>query len=93
MGKPFSENRRRDLRKRLIDVIEADDLERDSPLTDDASLIKSGQLDSLGLYRMALFIEREVGRKVDITSFDLATEWDSVESILDFIQKLRVGQQ
>jgi acyl carrier protein len=69
----------------LVAVIESGDDEQDGPLADDASLIKSGRLDSLGLYSLALFIEREVGHKLDITSFDLVAEWDTVREILDFI--------
>jgi len=92
MGEPFSKNGRWALRKKLIAVLEAGNFERGGPLADDMSLIKSGQLDSLGLFNLALFIESEIGRRVDITSFDLATAWDTVGKILDFIQELGAYQ-
>ena len=88
MNGPFSEEKRLNLRERLVAVIEAGDFERNGKLADDASLIKSGRLDSLGLFSVALFIEREIGHKLDITSFDLAAEWDTVREILDFIQRV-----
>jgi acyl carrier protein len=88
MGQSFSEKRRRDLREKLVAMIETSDLEPNGSLADDTSLIKSGHLDSLGLFNVALFIEREIGYQLDITSFDLTAEWDTVQAILDFIQKL-----
>lgn len=89
MGRLFSQEERSDLRERLIAVIQAG-ADRNGSLSEsaDISLIASGQLDSLGLYNVALFVEREVGRKLNLGSFDLAAEWDTVEGILDFIQKL-----
>jgi len=88
MGGPYSEEKRRSLRQRLVAVIESGDYERNGSLRDDTSLIKSGRLDSLGLYSVALFIEQEIGQKLDISSFDLASEWDTIREILDFIQRL-----
>ena len=88
MGGPYSEEKRRSLRQRLITVIESGDYERNGSLGDDTSLIKSGRLDSLGLYSVAVFIEQEIGHKLDISSFDLAAEWDTIREILDFIQRL-----
>lgn len=89
MRERFSEDERQHLRRKLLAVIEAGNPERNGSLTDDASLIKSGMLDSQGLFNVAVFIEREVGQKVDIASFDLATEWDSINDMLRFIQKMR----
>lgn len=79
------------LRDKLIAVLEASDVDRDGELREDSSLIKSGKLDSLGLFNLALFIESEVGHKVDITAFDLATEWNTVNDILNFIAKLQAS--
>lgn len=88
MGGPFSEERERSLKQRLIAVIEAGEFERNEPLADDVSLIKSGRLDSLGLFSVALFIEREIGHRIDLTAFDLAAEWDTIGEIIDFIQRV-----
>jgi len=78
------------LRNKLIAVIRASDVDFDSEIVD-TSLIRSGQLDSLGLFSVALFIEREVGREVDFAGYDIAREWDTVDDILAFIDKLRQG--
>ena len=77
------------LRDKLVAVLEASDVGLDGELKEETSLIQSGKLDSLGLFNLALFIERESGRLVDITAFDLAKEWDTITDILDFIAKLR----
>ena len=92
MRNTLSEADRRNLRTKLVAMIEASNAELDGRLADETSLIKSGKLDSLGLFNLAIFVEREVGHKVDIASFDLATEWDTITDIVNFIGKLRIGQ-
>lgn len=77
------------LRDELIDVILESRSDFIGTLTDTTSLISSGLLDSLGLLSMALFVEREVGRPLDITSFDLRREWDTIADVLRFIEQLR----
>ena len=77
------------LREKLIAVLEASNAGLDGEVKDETSLIESGKLDSLGLFNLALFIEREIGGKVDITAFDLAKEWNTINDILNFIAKLR----
>ena len=56
-------------------------------VTDMTSLIKSGLLDSLGLFNVALLVEEEVGDSVDLTDFDLAEEWDTVVAIEAFVRR------
>jgi len=51
----------------------------------DASLIRSGALDSVALFNLSLWVEEQTGAPVDPTSFDLMQEWDSVESIVRFV--------
>jgi len=58
-------------------------------LADDTSLIGSGLVDSLALFNLAAWVEREVGRPLDLTSFDLGTEWDTMASIVRFIERQR----
>jgi acyl carrier protein len=77
------------LHDKLIAVLEASNVDLDGELKDETSLIESGKLDSLGLFNLALFIERETDGKVDITAFDLAKEWNTITDILNFIAKLR----
>jgi acyl carrier protein len=73
------------LRKRLVAIIESSDVECDEEVTDDTSLIKSGRLDSLGLLNLAVFIESEIGSKLDVASFDFSEEWDTIAAILTFV--------
>jgi acyl carrier protein len=87
-----SADARASMRDKLIAVIEASDVDLGGELGEDTSLIKSGKLDSLGLFNVASFIEREVGCQVDITAFDLAEEWDTIGDILNFITALRRAQ-
>ena len=55
----------------------------------DTSLVRSGIIDSLALYQLILWIEEQVGRPVDPTKFDLASELDTVSSITRFVEKNR----
>lgn len=61
--------------------------ERAAALADDTPLITSGLVESLTLLNVALWVETKVGSAVEITSFDLAAEWDSVSDILAFIER------
>ncbi len=58
-------------------------------LTNTTSLIRSGVLDSLGLITVATFIEREVGRPLDLSTVDLESEWETINDILRFIENTR----
>jgi len=51
------------------------------------SLIASGLLDSLALFNLILWIEQKTGRSIEPTSVNVAAEWDSITSILQYIQK------
>jgi acyl carrier protein len=77
------------LREQLIDLITGSDMEIGSDLNDDTSLIRSGWFDSMALFNLALWIEGSIDSKVDITSIDIAEEWDTISDILSFIEKHR----
>ena len=77
------------LHDKLIAVLEASDVVLDSEPKEETPLIKSGKLDSLGLFNLALFVESQIGSKVDVTAFNLAKEWNTVNDILKFIARLR----
>ena len=77
------------LRHRLVEIIKGSNLELNIDLKDDTSLIKSGFFDSLALLNLATWIEQEINKPIDITSFDLSKEWDTVADILKFIEKHR----
>jgi acyl carrier protein len=77
------------LRNRLVTLIEGLAVELDCDVQEDTSLIKSGLFDSLALLELAEWIEGEIDAPVDLTAFDLSTEWDTIPAILHFIAKCR----
>ena len=83
------EKYRKRLRDKLVAVIEMSEVNLEGEITDDTSLIRSGVLDSLTLFNIATFVEEEISRDVDISAFDLAKEWDSINDILNFIGRVR----
>ena len=58
-------------------------------LTDDESIIRSGLLDSSALFELVFWIEKHTGAPVDPAAIDVAAQWDTVSSILDFIARHR----
>jgi acyl carrier protein len=58
-------------------------------VTDSTSLIRSGVLDSAGLFHVALWVEQQVGGTFDVTRYDLAAEWDTMADIVSFVERHR----
>jgi acyl carrier protein len=58
-------------------------------IDDDTPLISSALVESIALLNVALWVEEHIDAAVEITSFDLAAEWDTVAQILDFVEKHR----
>ena len=54
-------------------------------------LITSSLIDSLNLVRLSMWIERSIGRPVDVTAVNIRGEWDDVASIVQFVQRRRAG--
>jgi len=79
------------LHSRLATFIKELNLELDDDLQGDTSLIKSGLFDSLALLNVALWIEQEIGRPVDPSTFDLSKEWDTIDDILNFVERHRAN--
>lgn len=79
------------LRDRLVRLLEEGTRDSDVELGDDISLIRSGLLDSLGLFSLALWIEKETRSKLDLESLDPAKEWDTINEILNFVAEHREG--
>ena len=55
-------------------------------IDEDTSLIASGLLDSVALVNLILWIEQKTGRSIDADSVNVAAEWDSIRSILQYIE-------
>lgn len=80
-----------DLRARLRAELASWGVRLDPDAPDESPLIGSGALDSLALFRLALWIEQELGRPVDPGAFDIATEWDSVSRVVSFVRARRAA--
>ena len=65
----------------------------DGALDDETPLISSGLLDSLALFRVALWVEAQIGNPVNPSSFNVAEEWDSIQLILAFIDRAASGRK
>ena len=74
------------LQERLVAFLEELDLEESCEFKEDTSLIKSGVLDSLNLFKLATWIEAEIDNQIDLTEFNLLEEWDTIADILNFIE-------
>jgi acyl carrier protein len=79
------------IRDRLARLLEEGKQDSDGLLGDDTSLIRSGLLDSLGLFNLALWIEKETGSRLDLSSLDPSNEWETIPDILNFIEEHREG--
>lgn len=74
-----------EIRERLIAFLAELDVAVDTRTPDDAPLIDSGVLDSLGILKLALWVEQQVGRPLDPASLDLPGDWNTLERITTFI--------
>jgi len=77
------------MRDRLVRLLEEGNQDSDYELGDDTSLIRSGLLDSLGLFNLALWIEKETRSRLDLASLDPSEEWETIPDILNFIEEHR----
>lgn len=54
---------------------------------DDTSLLQSALLDSLALLEIAAWVDAEIGGGLDLESFRIREEWDSMAAILAFMDR------
>ena len=80
---------RQRLMRFLIDSgrVTQEDLDANSPL------ITSELIDSVTLFELALWIEEEIGRPLDLTQLALPGGWDTVDRIITFIEQKQDGQR
>ena len=52
-------------------------------------LLDSGLLDSLGLFKLALWIEEELGAPLSLGEVEAVRDWNTVDQIAAFIEKQR----
>jgi len=77
------------MREELVNLLNDGEVDINLYLTDETPLISSGKIDSLALFNLALWIEKEMNAKLDLTTLDPLKEWDTIEDILDFVEKKR----
>jgi acyl carrier protein len=75
------------LREDLLLAMEERGVELPPDFTDDSSLIRSGMLDSTGLMNLVLWVEERIGSELDLTSFDLPEEWETLGKLVAFIER------
>lgn len=87
--KALSGEIREELRNGLVSAILGSSPDFIGKLADDTSLIRSGLIDSHRLVEISLFVEQAIGREVDFSDVDLEKEWDTINTILEFIERQR----
>lgn len=75
------------LRDDILEVLRRNHARIPDDVDDDTSLIRSGLVDSTALFDLALWIEERVVPGLDLASFDLAEEWDTLGRLLAFIDR------
>ena len=73
----------------VLEFIETLALPAEVVLENDTPLMTSGIFDSLALLELAEWIETEVGSSIDPSNFDLRQEWNTLDSIAEFIERHR----
>jgi hypothetical protein len=68
---------------------EGDDDGTRAAVDEDTSLLRSGLLDSLGLFRLLEWIEHEVGAPVEVAAVDILAEWDTPLDVAVFVSRSR----
>ena len=75
------------LRDELLLFMKASGTPLPDDMAADTSLIRSGLLDSSALFELALWVEDRIAVGLDLTSFDLADEWDTLAKLERFIER------
>ena len=79
------------LRNELLGLLPNWGAKVDGSGTNEASLIASGRIDSVGLFELLLWIEEKIGAPIDPAAVDWRREWDTVPGILNYIERHRNG--
>ena len=77
------------LRDQVVNILINSNIILPKEFGDDTPLISSGICDSLGLFHLVNWVQENIRSDVDITSFDLAKEWNTVADICCFVKKYR----
>ena len=79
------------LRSELIAEIESWGLALRTRVSHDTPLVGSGVFDSMALFNLLHWVEERVGVPIDPTAFDLISEWQTVDRVVEFVERHRIG--
>ena len=77
------------LREELLAFLRDAEVDLPADPDDRTSLLCSGRVDSLALFRLATWVERAVGAPIDPASFDLFAEWETIGDVVRFVERCR----
>lgn len=77
------------LATKLVMFLRASEPPLAAEVDEDTSLLRSGLLDSLSLFRLLEWVEDAAGTPVDATAIDILTEWDTPRSVAAFVAHQR----
>jgi acyl carrier protein len=77
------------VREELVALIRTLNVDLSADVHDDTPLITSGVLDSLALWNLVLWVEKRIGIPLDPATVDIVAEWDTVASLLSFLERRR----
>lgn len=80
-----------DLSRELRRLLQKIGVDLDDSFSDEAPLISSGMLDSLGLMQLILWVESKTGQAIDPASVNLARELDSIRLVLAYVDHAGAG--
>ena len=81
-------NRRDCLRADLIRLLAESVPDIDDRTGDNEPLLSSGRVNSLTLFKLALWIDEHSHSPTDFTSINIAESWDNIAAILDFVESV-----
>src|SRR5262252_5823466 len=76
-----------DARRAALLALVRDSVQDASSIDTRTPLISSGLLDSVGLFGVICWVEEQRESEVDATLIDFAIEWDTIEQILEFVDR------
>jgi acyl carrier protein len=76
----------------LLEYLRSHEFESQQDIQVDTPLLDSAILDSLGLFKLALWIEAESGSPIEFEEMDAVREWNTVKLVARFIRQ-RQGSQ
>jgi acyl carrier protein len=83
------DTRNGDAADRLLEYLRSSEFSVDGEIQASTPLLDSGLLDSLGLFKLALWIEEELGAPLSLGEVEAVRDWNTVTQIAAFIEKQR----